>query len=75
MVDTKKLFQELVNMGHNEKWAKKKVELAELDNSMEEIGMQIDRLVASGKPFSLISAELDRLAEEQNKMQDRREDI
>ncbi len=75
MVNTKNLFQELVNMGHNEKWAKKKVELTELDNSMEEISMQIDRLVASGKPFSLISAELDRLAEEQNKMQGRREDI
>lgn len=75
MVNSKNLFQELLDMGHNEKWAKKKVELTELDNSMEEIGMQIDRLVASGKPFSLISAELDRLAEEQNRMQDRRDDL
>lgn len=75
MVNTKNLFHELIDMGHNEKWAKKKVELTETDNSIEEIGMQVDRLVASGKPFSLISAELDRLSEEQNKLQDRRDNL
>lgn len=73
MVNTENLLDELIDMGHSLKWATKKVELTEIDNSLEEIGMQTDILVASGKPFSLISAELDRLAEEQNKLQEQRE--
>lgn len=73
MVNTKNLFQELVDMGHTEKWARKKVELTEIENTQEELGMQSDILVSSGKPFSLISAELDRLSDEINKLQDQRE--
>ena len=75
MVNTTNLLDELISMGHNEKWAKKKVKLTEIDNLIEEIGMQTDRLVGSGKPFSLISAELDRLAEEQNRLQEEREEV
>lgn len=75
MVDTTNLLGELMESGHSEKWSKKKVKLTEIDNLIEQVGMQIDILVGSGKPFSLISAELDRLAEEQNRLQDDREDV
>jgi len=74
MVNTENLLDELVDMGHSLKWAKKKVELTEIDNSIEELSMQSDILVSSGKPFSLISAELDRLSGEINKLQTQRED-
>ena len=74
MVNTENLLDELVDMGHSLKWARKKLELTEIVNSIEELSMQNDILVSSGKPFSLISAELDRLGEEINKLQDQRED-
>ena len=75
MVNTTNLLDDLVNGGHSLKWANKKVRLTEIDNQIEEVGMQTDRLVGSGKPFSLISAELDRLAEEQNRLQEEREQV
>ena len=75
MVNTTNLLNELVDMGHSEKWSKKKVKLTEVDNAIERLGMQVDILVGSGKPYKLISAELNRLQEEVNKLQDKRDQL
>lgn len=73
MVDTTNLLSELLDMGHSMEWSKKKVELMNIDNAIERLGAQIDVLISSRKPYSIISVELDRLTEEQNELQDRRE--
>lgn len=75
MTDTSKLLDELVDAGHSLKWARKKVELVETDNMIEDTNKRISKLMDSGKPFSLISAELDRLHEEVNQLQDAREEM
>lgn len=66
---------ELMDMGHSEKWAKKKIQLLEIDEQIDTNEVASDKLMNSGKPFSLISAELDRLQDEHDKLQDEREEV
>lgn len=75
MVKIEGLFEELVDMGHTERWARKKVSLTEIDNEIEEIENSTDKLLNSGKAFSLISAELDRLQEEHDKKCEERDEV
>ena len=75
MVKIEGLFESLVDMGHSEAWSKKKVQLTEIDNLIEVNENAHDRLLNSGKPFSLISAEMDRLDEEHDKLCNEREEM
>ena len=63
------IINNLVNEGqHSKEWAKKKVRLTEVNEQINQIEMQINVLVSSKRPYSLISDELDRLSENQNKL-------
>lgn len=43
MVKIESLYDNLIDMGHSEEWAKKKVQLTKIDNDLENLSIKIDK--------------------------------
>ena len=74
MIDTKKLFNELVEMGHSEKWALKKVEIAKIDELIEMNEMEHDACLNDGN-FSTISIKLETIEKTHDELCESRENL
>lgn len=74
MIDAKKLFTELVDMGHSEKWALKKVEIAKIDELIEMNEKEHDTCLSEGS-FNAISIKLETLEKTHEGLCESRENL
>jgi len=74
MIDTKKLFNELVDMGHSEKWALKKVEIAKIDELIQMNEEEHDACLNEVN-FNTISIKLDTIEKAHDELCESRENL
>jgi len=75
MLNVGKLFNDLIEMGHSEKWALKKVDIARIDEQIQMNEEEYDARLNSGGSFTDIAIKLETLEKAHEELCNARENL